>query len=350
MKLRITLISKPILTLLAAVAFATLLTWSSLPSEAQNKGKTCVYQTDAGLFKTTKSLKRVPYKYRKKARCTKAGAPGQKSQRMAKPDEIELEGNIRRETLNTSVGKIELRWPRSVESIFGRTPLRAMTDAARTVSRATKTAAFPSFIQNMNLPWNVVFMDENLPAAQIPQKLISNCHPGWMTPPANIYIVAQRVAAGCGGNRSVTASVADGQLTEVLVHEMGHALEYHLLAKNYRFSRMRAEGFATWFETYAAQYSSFINRRDLQKRNAGWARLAIQQSPNSFTFGGSALDYARASMYFAAVEDRFGLRGIISVYESMVKNSLDVFKAIEKETLWNRSRLEKEAKRIADNG
>lgn len=336
-----TLISRGgVLCCLAAVA--ALLTYFVLPVYAEGVEQ-CLFTTQDGVLRTVIGRDNVPARYRRDARCMQS-----RGSQLAAPDEVTLQGNIRRETITTTLGTAELRWPRSVEGIFGRTPLRATVDAARTVSKTIRSASFSSEMQNVDLPWKIIFMDEELSEDEIPAHLISNCHPGWMTPPANIYIVAQRVAAGCGSERSVATSVADSQLAEVLVHEMAHAIEYQLLAKNYRFNRMRSEGFATWFEQYSAQYSSFINQRKLQRRNAQAAAYAINQSPELFAFSGSAMDYARAAMYFMAIEDRFGLSGVTRVYERMVKDSLDFYEAIQREFTWNRQRLASEVERVVE--
>ena len=219
----------------------------------------CIYTDKSGTFKTAKSKASIPRKFRARAICKDEkelkAAASRRGTQLAAPEDIELKGNIRRERLNSSLGPIDLRWPRTAETLFGRTPLRAMADAARTVSKASRTSAFPSEIQGLNIEWKVVFMDADLPSTQIPAQLRNNCHPGWMTPPANIYIVAQRIAGNCGDQKTVKSSVADSQLTETLVHEIAHVLEYHLLKKKPpSFNRMRSEGFATWFETFAAQY------------------------------------------------------------------------------------------------
>ena len=316
-------------------------------------GEVCIYQGKSGSFKSAKGRDQIPRKYRERAICKDEkvlkAAIRARGTRLAAPEDIELSGNIRRERLNSSLGPIDLRWPRTAELLFGRTPLRAMADAARTVSRASRTAAFPSKLQGLNIEWKVVFMDADLPSTQIPAQLRNNCHPGWMTPPANIYIVAQRIAGNCGNDKTIKTTIADAQLTETLVHEIAHALEYHLLEKNPpSFNRMRSEGFATWFETFAAQYSSTLNRRRLQKRDARWALQAIKRSPNSFSFGGSAYDYARASMIFAALEDRFGVAGVMSIYERMNEDRLELLPAIQKEYVWNSSKVAKESKKIAE--
>jgi len=271
---------------------------------------------------------------------------------LAAPDQITLKGNIRREEISTPLGTVDLRWPRTAEVYFGRTPVKAMADAARTVSQAIRTSAFPSEIQRLNTNWNVVFMDEKLPQTQIPAHLINNCHPGWMTPPANIYIVAQRVAGGCGQQPRNKSSVADSDLASVLVHEMGHAVEFHLLQGMFAQDRMRAEGFASWFQVYAANYSSVIDRGAQRRDMFSRAKYSIRQNPSGFSsgaslFAGDSLDYARASMYFFAVVDRRGLGGLMEVYQAIAKDKLTFFAAVQKEIGWNSEQLEKEVQRIA---
>ena len=307
-------------------------------ANAEEKKQLCIFQIEPGKYVQVNGADAVPKEHKADARCVDASA----SSFLAKPQDIQLQGNIRVEDINSSLGRVQLRWPRSAETLFGRTPLRAVTDAATTISRAIRTSGFPTSVQSLKVDWQIVFMDETLPETQIPKTLISNCHPGWMTPPANIYIVAQRISAGCSGGRPASASVADSELTRVLLHEMGHVLEYHLLKDNYSFDRMRSEGFATWFETYAAQYSSIVSSKDLKKDVFAVARLALKQNPGPMVFQGTQLDYARASLYFFAVVDRLGIRGLMDVYQGQTKDSLSFFDSIKKNAYWDQIQLEKE--------
>lgn len=301
----------------------------------------CVYADPSGSIKQVNSREDVPAQYRSSARCfSKSESPY-----LARPQEIELNGNTRRETMNSPVGRINLRWPRKVETLFGRTPMRAMTDAAQTVGKALRRGSVPSSIQNVNLEWQVVFLDAELPETQIPSYLISNCHPGWMTPPANVYIVGQRVAGGCGGPK-VSTGVADAQLTEVLVHEMGHAIEYALLAgKSNPDERMRKEGFATWFESYAADSSSFLSRSELLQRMKAETKRSYETNPGFF-FQGSSEDYSRAAAHFAAVEARRGVSGVFEIYRSVEKGQL-LAPAIQQAIGWNQETLEQEIQKFA---
>jgi hypothetical protein len=316
-----------------------LITASSIPL-AFADDSACLYQTSEGEIKKVRSLSDVPYEYRKAARCLK---PGQ-SAFLANPEEISLKGNLRREDISTSIGRMKIRWPRKVEKLFGRTPMRAVTDVAETVSRALKTSAFPPFVQNLDTNWQIVFLDEDLPEAEIPANLVKNCHPGWMTPPANIYIVAQRVAGDCSGRKKQKA-VADEDLAEVLLHEFGHAVEFHLLRSAFGGNRARAEGFATWFETFASKYSNVVSETRLRQENYRLARTAIERSPG-FTFSGYESDYARASMYFVAIVNRSGVNGLMKIYRAMATQKTPFFEAAQSELNMNYEKIEEEIAKI----
>jgi hypothetical protein len=162
-----------------------------------------------------------------------------------------------------------------------------------------------------------------------------------MTPPANIYIVAQRIAQGCS-NRSRGARVADSTLAQVMVHELGHAVEYNILEQHFGGSRMRAEGFAVWFTRFAAASSSMLNQREIIKDEFARARAHKRRFPKSFSFDGSAHAYARASMYQEVIVKRHGVSGLIKVYQKMKSDNLDFVSAIMATFGWSNSHIEKE--------
>lgn len=317
---------------------------SSTSARAEEKKVLCAYRNESGRVVQVKSPDAIPQKFRGAAKCFYESS--QNSETLAAPSEIALEGSQREEDMNTSVGRIHLRWERKSEKLFGRTPVRAMSDAANTLSRVLKNPAFPSTIQGLSQEWQIVFIGENIPSAQIPMQLITNCHPGWMTPPANIYIVSERAAGGCGGARSST-SVADSTLTEILLHEMGHAVEYRLLeGRDQAGDRARAEGFATFFSMIAARYSSILSPSSMESKEKELAKMAIMSSPNSFNFQGTGPDYARAAMYFLALEQKLGLRAVTEVYATISKKGLGFFEAIQESSEWDRKRLEKEVRSL----
>jgi hypothetical protein len=265
---------------------------------------------------------------------------------MVNPNEIGLRGTVRSEDMASSMGRVRLRWPRQVETLFGKTPQRAVADAARTVSHVLKTASFPTKLQTLNLDWDVVFMDEDAGRQQTPGSLVSNCHPAWMTPPANLYVVAPRVAAGCGGGATPGSAVTDPELAHVLIHEMGHAVEFALLRQP-DSDHMRAEGFATWFESYASDFSSIIAHGSVRNRYHDWARESFKKNAGWFKFGGTIEDYGRAEVLFEAISARRGVGGVMEVYRNMNERGVTFAEAVRMVTGWDLDKWNAEAAKVA---
>ncbi len=302
----------------------------------------CIYQESDGAIKQVSGITNVPVEFRKHAKCFAE----KQTLTMAAPGEVELEGTIRREEITTDIGKINMRWPRSAEELFGRTPQRAMVEAQRAVVRALRNAGFPSTLFDATREWQVVFMDENVPEEQIPRQLVSNCHPGWMTPPANIYIVAQRIAAGCSGFRKLAGRDSDAELAATLIHEMGHVIEYHLLDNQIAHQRLRAEGFASWFELYAGDLAPIIPDGMTEKKLNEYAEHSYLESPQAFNFQGSAQDYARAALFFRYLEKRKGARGVVDMYEMMRTERLPLFDALQSKLGMNIAKIDQEMRKL----
>lgn len=311
-------------------ALIAIAVFSPFPIQAQ---EICAYKTLEGKDEIVQSREKVPLQYRKTMKCGL-------NQRLVKPEEIELSGNVRKESISTSIGRMEVRWPRKVELLFGRTPQRALAEAASAVSRALKRGGFPASIENLNVNWSVVFMDEDLPETQIPFSLVSNCHPGWFTAPGNIYIVAQRVAAGCGQVQRAK-SVADSDLTLVLLHELGHGVEFALLQGRGDRSRMQAEGFATWFESYAATFSPVVDKREREIQKIALAKAVF--SKGGFVFKGGAEDYAASSYLFTAISNRGGIPALMRVYDHIRDTNQSFIPSVDKVLSWNEIELQKKA-------
>ena len=301
--------------------------------------ESCFYIDEKGVFRQVDSRNDIPEPYRSSAKCSALRMNTQ----LDAPDEIELKGPKGREALVSDIGPISLHWPRKTEKLLGKTPKRAMADAARMVSRAVKKPGFPTEIRRLDLDWNVVFLDAELPETQIPSYLVSNCHPAWMTAPSNVYVVVQRVASGCGGGPAPRPSEVDAKLAEVLAHEIGHAVEARLLNGQMVQDRMLAEGFATWFESFASDFSDVIRSGVVRKEHFELAKKSLQSQPGSWTFQGTAEDYARASLLFHAVVEDKGVRGLMKVYEVMREKKLPFFDAVKEATYWDQERLFKKA-------
>lgn len=283
----------------------------------------------------------VPERYRRSARCEEV------NHTLAAPDQISLAGTVRRENVTSALGPIELRWPRRAEELFGRTPLRAVAEAAQSVSRALSQGGLSGRVRTAGIPWKVVFLDDELPKGEVPTALISNCHPGWMTPPGNIYIVASRVAEGCGGQRT-PGRVADATLAQILIHEFGHAIEFHLLGPQAPFDRARSEGFATWFESFASDFSPVIPNGSVRAERLRTGGRSFLSLGGLGGFQGSSEDYARHALVFHAVVERRGLPGIVRLYDRLQREGLSLGPGIEQEFGWEERKLLEEIRRVAE--
>ena len=264
---------------------------------------------------------------------------------LADPGEVALEGSIRKENIASPLGRVELRWARSAEKLFGRTPERAVVDALTTVSKTLRKARFPVPFSDPDFVWKIVVMDERVPEDQIPVNLVSDCHPAWMTPPSNIYVVAQRVAAGCGGPKS-TLSQADALLTKVLLHEIGHAVELNSLGPSGNFDRARAEGFATWFEQYSADFSSILTPGVAKREQIIAARVILNTRGPGNGFKGTYEDYILASMPFTTVVEKRGIAALVDLYTEMRTSHLPFGVVLEKKLGWDQERLGKEITKL----
>lgn len=332
--------------------FLTLLV-TVLPHDLVSAQEVCRFLDHKGQVKVVTSKLDIPARYKKTSQCINADDKNATAT-LAAPHEVSLAGSVRREDMNTTLGPVALRWPRNIEGLFGRTPNRAVQEAASAISRTLRQSSFPSELLNADILWNIVFLDTREPTtqAQIPPYLVHNCHPGWMTPPANIYIVAQRVAGDCSVTKSQSkpsniSGVADAELAEVLVHEFAHAIEYQLLrGKRNTTDRLQAEGFATWLEHYAATQSPMLNATSMQQKRLSDARASYKSSPTFVFARGDASDYARASMYFSAIQNRFGVRGIVDVYDTMSSSGVSLFAAVEQRLGWRKEQFEDEVARL----
>lgn len=221
------------------------------------------------------------------------------------PSDIKLDGHERRESILTDLGPVTFRWSRSVDGLFSKTPQFAVRDAASLVSRVLRDNGI-----KVEKTWEIVMLDEKLPPKEVPMSLISNCHPGWMVPPGKIYIVAQRVVSGCSGVREARTKIGDTLLTEVLVHEFAHGVEFQILGNYQNPSVEEAEGFATWFSEIA-----------LKKREGTFA-ISKQLFCNELKkgvveFDSSSEGYTFASGVFHVVKRSRGSRGVFELLNKM---------------------------------
>lgn len=293
----------------------------------------CMYLTENGELKVVESKGLIPYKYREVSQCTntKVKTKSSANSNFKRPQDIKLSGNIRKEKLTNPLGDgvVFLKWQREVEQLFNKSPKRAVIEALNTTARVLNSQGFPDKFRKLNIDWNIIFLGSEISESDIPKRLISACHPGWMRPPADIYIVASRVAEGCGDyKKRLTKDVADAEIAEILLHEIGHVIEYNFHDYKFKRNRFRSEGFATWYEAFSANFSSLIPKGRVVNEHLANAKESYRVSGDNFVFDGTAYDYGRASMYFHVIESKYRVRGLAKVYQRMLNKKLNFLSAV----------------------
>ncbi|MGI6679909.1 MAG: hypothetical protein ACOX3T_00195 [Bdellovibrionota bacterium] len=332
------------------------------------KDMRCEYITRRGRKVVVDDIRKVPRMYRSGVYCVslnassavssngnyniksniknKANSNQDDEENLALPNEIKLKGKEGNDTVYTSLGNVKIKWSREVKSLLGKNPQRVISNAMSAANRAIRSSSFNQKLGDLNLDWNIVFFGKDIPSKQVPSYLITNCHPGWMVPPNNIYIAVDRVYNGCGSRISrnkgaLEQTIGDAELEHVILHEIGHAVEYQLLSKNLLSKNLsnenlsgenllsenllsesirdlkRSEGFATWFSIFSAKYSNKLDSDALLSYYKGLSDEAIRREPKTFVFSGSSYDYARAAMYFCEIEKKRGVSGILKLYEKI---------------------------------
>ncbi len=261
------------------------------------------------------------------------------AENLLSPKDIKLTGLERQASLNSPLGKIELRWPREAETLFGKTPEKATIEAATSIAKALRQSSLPQSLKQASSNWNIIFISSKISGQQVPKSLIDNCHSGWMTPPANIYIVSERIAGECFNNSYNLKKVADSQLARVMIHEMAHALEFKF-SNSLPFDRLRSEGFASWFEAFAAQYSSDLDRAQIisEQKSLAYSKLAS----GSLIFNGNADDYAFGAVMFHIFLENKALSDLTRLYQLISSKKLSLIEAVKSVNSWSDKQLSAE--------
>ena len=295
----------------------------------------CVYADEQGNILSAPSIKEVPSRFRSKAAC-KDSQPLS----IPKADEVDLRGGVRSSSFGTPLGTMDVRWPRQVERCFGKSPSRAISEAASAVNRALRNGRFDEKMKYARRDWSLVLIDRASAVSHFPMQLSLGGHPGFMVPPNQIYIVVDFISPNCQPSGDV-----DALLTQVLLHEMGHVLEFSLLGESgFAADRKRAEGFAAWFEGYSSKFSSAIPRGRVQETYR--TMVQSQSGVGSQQFSGSGQDYAIASLEFEAIVARKGVSGLMEVYETMSTSRCSFYDALYKKFGWDQKDLQREVKNL----
>lgn len=265
------------------------------------------------------------------------------------PASVPLGGLVREDVFNSPLGPIHLRWTREVEKKFGRNPLRATMDAATAVSRVLRLGAIPLELQNLSVSWTIAFMDSIPADARFPRVLFDRCHPGWMLPPANVYIVGERIYSACLSSAR-EQEVADALLSKVVVHELAHVVEFQYFGQENWGDRGRKEGFARWFEILASKNSSLLDESALKVAVLEDANRSFNKSiGSSFVFDVTGESYARMASYFLWVESRYGLAEIFRIYADIKVSQLDFTDQLQKRYSLSADSLDREVSSFVDS-
>jgi hypothetical protein len=161
-----------------------------------------------------------------------------------------------------------------------------------------------------------------------------------MIPPNRIYIVSDNISPNCESR-----AIADDVLTQVLLHEMGHVIEYILLGeRQVPLDRERSEGFAVWFEQYSADFASSLPKGQAR---AYYAALASSAGVTS-GFTPDPVGYANAGERFQTIVRRKGIAGLMSVYSVIREQQVPFDVAVERALSWNKSYFQREVQDLMD--
>ncbi len=293
--------------------------------------ESCVYVDEQGELVPVRSPHLVPKAARNRLVCKDKGI-----EEVAVPEELDVGRDARTADFITELGPMKVRWSRSIEQCFATTPARSVSEAARAVNRALKNGRFTSDLRYSRHEWTLGFIDKTSAISQFPLSLTLGRHPGFMIPPNRIYLVPDHISPNCGNKE-----IADDILTQVLLHEMGHVVEYILLGERQSpVDRERSEGFAVWFEQYSAAYASSLPKGQVQ---AYYASLARSAGANQ-KFSPSPQGYANAGIRFQTIVDRKGVSGLMSVYSLIREQQLPFDAAVERALSWNRATFERQVR------
>jgi hypothetical protein len=284
----------------------------------------CVYVNEHGELVPVRNPQTVPRELRNRLVCKDRGI-----EEIAAPDDLDVGRDARTAEFSTELGPMKVRWSRSIERCFATSPARSVGEAAKAVNRALKSGRFTADVRYTRREWTLAFIDKTAAISQFPLALTVGQHPGFMIPPNRIYLVADYISPNCESRE-----IADDVLTQVLLHEMGHVVEYILLGERQTpLDRERSEGFAVWFEQYSAEFASSLPKGHAQAYYSALARSRDADAGFSPDPGG----YAHAGLRFQTIVDRKGIAGLMEVYAVIREQQVPFEVAVERALSWNQS-------------
>jgi hypothetical protein len=287
----------------------------------------CIYLTKDGDLKSAKDLSSVPFSYRAKAKCS---AERSFFAALDSADRIDLGSNCHKESFSSGFGRFNVRWCRSIEGCFSVSPGQGVRSAAKVVWEALREGGFLSELGESvrEREWTFTFTTNQVAFDQFPAEILLGHHPGFLVPPSSVYLIADNINAGCGGDLGIRSGALRGEgrhlepdvakvvLTGVLLHEFGHLIEHLLLGGGSILQdRARAEGFAVWFEGYALKFiSDSDGGRELRSYNRYLASRFGGGVGNEGKFSEDVRGYSEAGERFRRLVDGGGLAKLLRLY------------------------------------
>lgn len=237
-------------------------------------------------------------------------------------------------TVSSPLGRITLFSSRTLEPHVASDPARIIVSAFGHAQRILQSNDFPSFLSAAEYDWQIFVESTRLRDFLKGTLSSARCHAAWMGPPANIFIAADRLASNCGTFYRSAEEVAE-DLHEIMVHEIGHALEFQLMGRGFgRRQRWHSEGFASWFESLSDGSSNTFTHAEMFRK----AQKSFNADWRPVHFKGSKADYVRSFAMIAALAERNSIPVLLKVYEVMDKQNCSFDQAVEQTVGWDMER------------
>jgi hypothetical protein len=319
------------------ICAAIALTFSLLPSASaqQHLSEQCIYRDHRGVITVTNRRESIPDNLRAQASCHSRTVETSRSSPTVALDNNKTQDLIKlskRATFNSPLGVVELQWDES--TFFEQSAQSSVISAWRAATKTLSQKHFPLLTRFSNYNWKVFILSGK--SEQLHNlKALGGCHPGWMTPPATIFIASTSLATRCGTHH-FTPSQAQDELTRVLLHELGHAVEFQLLGRPGTNDRFHSEGFAELFSTLALELYDPLKGKAIKLSLLREAQAIFRSSwsPKQ-DFKGSAEDYRRVFGMMSALIELKGLRRLIDIYEELKASRAPFLEVVRTHVGWS---------------
>ena len=257
--------------------------------------------------------------------------------RLRHSSESEKIESRRRQRVRGPLGAMTFFSPRTLQRHIDRDPRAIVVGAFGRAQRILQSNDFPTFLRGTKYDWQLFFESskQHRGAGHLSSQ---RCHAAWMGPPANIFIAADRLASNCGTADRPPHKIAS-ELHSVMVHEIGHAIEFQLMGKGFgRRQRWHSEGFASWFETLSDGKSTPNSRQEMYRA----AQRSFSEDWRPVLFKGAKTDYARSFAMIATVAERTSILTLLKVYQEMDDTNCRFDQAVERVVGWDLARWTRE--------